>query len=593
MTMRLALLLAPPRLVARGEGVGFRWFALALVIALGGSTLVAADQSKKELRAKLADLQKRFEDERQKTVMERDATFRELAELRVDAAHQLLLQALANPKEDYVAKEQILRHLGENATVLAAATVLTQGFDQVGDRSYHVIATAFRGMKDQEAVDWLFEKGWKNLPALGAKAQAAFMQVFTSYRDARAVEAAQKLLGNRKLKTATQRDLVGILTDAKDATSAKKVRKLYKWGDPDLMVAVLRYAQRLQLTDFSDLITGGLEDDYWQVRATACDIIGASLDASLLDRLLPRIEDKIVAVQVAAIGAARAIGGEAVIEPFYKALDKTEGRAKDDLIDALIFLTGRDLGTESVSWETWWKANRGKVAIGGISREEYERLISEGATGASGKYYGLRILSKNVTFVIDVSGSMEEPHKVKDKGGDRKGGDDGDSGHTGVNPEGDEKGEKKTKWIQKPKIELAKRELRGVLSTLAKGVHFNIIQFSGMPRAWKTELIGMDEEVLESALGYVDSLAPGGTTNVYDSLVLAMNDPKVDTVYFLSDGAPTAGTYQDHATILQKVTEGNSLRKVKIHTIGFKLDPQAKELMRKLAEQNQGTFVDI
>ena len=80
-------------------------------------------------------------------------------------------------------------------------------------------------------------------------------------------------------------------------------------------------------------------------------------------------------------------------------------------------------------------------------------------------------------------------------------------------------------------------------------------------------------------------------TNVYETLIFAMEDPKVNTIYFLSDGAPTMGTYTDTKTILEKVAEKNQARKVKIHTIGFHLKPAEEELMRQLAEQNYGQFV--
>ncbi len=554
----------------------------------------AEAQSKKEVGRKILTLKKRFQDDLQKSVIERNATFVEIAEMRHDAATQILTEALLAPKENAVAKQMMIRALGgDNATKAGTAFVMTQGFDCLSERNYHIISASFRGIKDEDAIEWLAEKGWKHLPALKLKGQLAFLKVLVSLGDDRAAPAAKKLIGQRKLKTAVQVELVKVLTNVADASVKKKVRKLYKWDNPDLMVAILRYGQRLKLTDFSDLMIDGVESQYWQVRAVACNILGETKDPSMLDRLIPVLEDRHLTVQVSAVHAIRTIGGETVIEPLYKALDKAQGRVQDDLVDALIYLTGKNLGTQSISWEGWWSQNKGKVEIAGVSREEFDRLIKDGASGSSGMYYGLRVLSKNVTFVLDVSGSMQELHKIPDFSAEPKK-TDPKSGSTGVGgKDKDGKDKKAKKYIEKPKIELAKRELRGVLGAMAKGVKFNIIQFSGIPTAWQGELIGMDEDVLEAARKYVDSLGPGGTTNVYDSLLLAMEDPTVDTVYFLSDGAPTAGTYQDTKSILEKIAAANEIRKVKIHTIGFKLEPAAKDLMKKLAEENHGSFVDI
>ena len=66
---------------------------------------------------------------------------------------------------------------------------------------------------------------------------------------------------------------------------------------------------------------------------------------------------------------------------------------------------------------------------------------------------------------------------------------------------------------------------------------------------------------------------------------------EIDTVFFLSDGMPTVGTWIDVEDILREVRDGNALRKVAIHTIAIgKFD---KVFMKRLAEENGGVFVDL
>ena len=56
---------------------------------------------------------------------------------------------------------------------------------------------------------------------------------------------------------------------------------------------------------------------------------------------------------------------------------------------------------------------------------------------------------------------------------------------------------------------------------------------------------GLDEAELESldlTIETVEERISPSETNVFDTLILAMQDPEVNTIYFLSDGAPTSGS---------------------------------------------------
>ena len=79
----------------------------------------------------------------------------------------------------------------------------------------------------------------------------------------------------------------------------------------------------------------------------------------------------------------------------------------------------------------------------------------------------------------------------------------------------------------------------------------------------------------------------------------------VHSIYFLSDGHPSVGSIVDPDTILAQVREMNRWRRVRIHTIALLKgeppagyvdleDPQAAErFMRRLAEENDGRFVEV
>jgi hypothetical protein len=75
----------------------------------------------------------------------------------------------------------------------------------------------------------------------------------------------------------------------------------------------------------------------------------------------------------------------------------------------------------------------------------------------------------------------------------------------------------------------------------------------------------------------------------------------VDTIYFLSDGSPSAGRLTKPDDILHAVRDMNGPRGVVIHAIallggdGSKYDlieskPLARDFLEKLASQNAGTY---
>jgi Mg-chelatase subunit ChlD len=93
-----------------------------------------------------------------------------------------------------------------------------------------------------------------------------------------------------------------------------------------------------------------------------------------------------------------------------------------------------------------------------------------------------------------------------------------------------------------------------------------------------------------------------GKTNTFGAIktALGVNDLRTqdqnykveaDTVFFLSDGRPTAGEYVDADDILREIKAINELRKVVLHTIA--IGEFQKEFMKRLADQNGGVFVDL
>jgi len=69
-------------------------------------------------------------------------------------------------------------------------------------------------------------------------------------------------------------------------------------------------------------------------------------------------------------------------------------------------------------------------------------------------------------------------------------------------------------------------------------------------------------------------------------------DVGFDTLYVLSDGAPSWGEVTDRDEILRRVRETNRLRRLTINCITFG-DQNETEFLKKLAEENGGRHMHV
>jgi len=129
------------------------------------------------------------------------------------------------------------------------------------------------------------------------------------------------------------------------------------------------------------------------------------------------------------------------------------------------------------------------------------------------------IIKKNVVFVVDRSGSM--------------------SGK---------------------KIDQAKDALRFVLNNLNEGDLFNIIAYDSAVESFEPELQRFNEPNRKAALGFIESIYAGGSTNIDGALKTALNqlhdDSRPNYIVFLTDGLPTVGE-KNEAKIVENARAAN------------------------------------
>jgi Ca-activated chloride channel family protein len=158
--------------------------------------------------------------------------------------------------------------------------------------------------------------------------------------------------------------------------------------------------------------------------------------------------------------------------------------------------------------------------------------------------------AKDVVFVLDVSGSMEEEGKM----------------------------------------EKARRALLHGVRGLRNGDRFNVIAFSGETRLMEEGLIAADAAGRRRGVEFVEGLRPRGGTNINDALVEAMGQfPRAGTrpqlLVFLTDGLPTVSeTNVDR--IIQNVTRARR-EGLRLFTFGVGYDVNTR-LLDRVAAENGG-----
>jgi len=227
-------------------------------------------------------------------------------------------------------------------------------------------------------------------------------------------------------------------------------------------------------------------------------------------------------------------------------------------------MTGQPYGKSFGGWERWWDGEGKTTDL--ISKSDLRKRVKEEETRrlkkrSKASFFGIKIISKRVVFIIDVSGSMNEPMRTRYV--------DQSTGET--------------------RMSVAIRELKKAIDSLDRGALFNIIPFSSGVDLWLDEgVAGSDQKTRDEAKEFTDKLGAGGGTNIYGAVEAAFRDQEVDTIFVLSDGEPSVGDELDPQVIRDHIARWNEHRDIEIHCIAV---GGALQLLEWIAEDSGGTYV--
>ncbi len=196
---------------------------------------------------------------------------------------------------------------------------------------------------------------------------------------------------------------------------------------------------------------------------------------------------------------------------------------------ALIGLSGTELGRDKGLWEAWWAANRETWQ----APEKPRRGVPPPGAQTRAGFYGIEILADSVVFVLDASGSMRE-----DAGG-------------------------KTRW------ERARAELQQAVDGMPDGTPVNVIVFQEKAKAAFAAPQPLGRQVRRDIASFARKTSPRESGNLLAGMLLAFEQDDADTVFLLSDGAPSFGDMVDKGRVRAAIRARNRTRKLVVNAIGL------------------------
>jgi len=298
----------------------------------------------------------------------------------------------------------------------------------------------------------------------------------------------------------------------------------------------------------------------FRVRLAAAEVMPSQvpLDINVRGAIRTLLKDDAPVVRQATAAAI----GDAEIEEFVPELAEqlldVHIKTRAVAHEALKRITDKDLGYDPAHWKGWFE-----------NRAENVGPVKATPSTSVSTYYGVKVHSDRMLFIVDLSGSMAFP------------------------------------WGQDTtRIDVARAELSRVLKQLDPGTLFNMIVFADKVKAWRKAETLATADTVESALKWMNKVfkEPRGGTYMHAALERAFREnAKIDTIFLLTDGLATDGEPIVPEAILASVNTWNRYRRVVIHTFALTLEDldkkglhernlgEIKKFMRQLARLTGGT----
>lgn len=346
--------------------------------------------------------------------------------------------------------------------------------------------------------------------------------------------------------------LLEALGEHGDPKSISTLLKLAKHKNPAIRISAMQALARVGpgVSQVKSFFLRLLSSKRWEDRVYALDVAGQVGNPSLSAMILKNLAHKHWQVRHAAVEALGKLRVRDAVLPLIKRLELEDvQRVRAAIAYTLFVTTGMNLYDFTETWKKWWVEHGAGFKV----PEEIPQRRKVDAGGTVASFYGLPLDSGRVAFVIDQSGSMSA-----DDGSDRS------------------------------RLDTAVAETLGAVGRLKARDKINVILFESGIHPWQKKLVPLSGSNRAELEKHLKRQNPSGSTNLYDALELALADKQVDTIFLLSDGAPSSGKYVATPDILRAVSRLNQARRIAIHCVSVGMD---STLLQKLAAANGGQYV--
>lgn len=144
------------------------------------------------------------------------------------------------------------------------------------------------------------------------------------------------------------------------------------------------------------------------------------------------------------------------------------------------------------------------------------------------------------------------------------------------------------------KFDQARGALKFLLQQLQPEDNFNIVVYDSAVESFRPELQRADDATIKAALGFVDGLYAGGSTNIDGALQAALGQltdaKRPNYVLFLTDGLPTVGELNEQ-NIAAKAKAANKVN-ARLFNFGVGFDVNSR-LLDRLSRDHRGQSVYV
>ncbi len=289
--------------------------------------------------------------------------------------------------------------------------------------------------------------------------------------------------------------------------------------------------------------------------------------------LVPLLKHKSWQIRRAAAITLREFRPDEAVKPLTAALAASHGRDRNELIAALLEITGEKFGNDPAAWKKYAR---------GTPPEEI-RAKPDLPPSA----FGVPIYGQRVVICLDNSLRMTDRHPFGDERL-RKLSDP---------PDG-----KPISWIRvATNGQFAQAQVKHLIRGFPKGTKFELILFNETVRGVFGGLVGVSTATRNTAFATLDGLITDNGIAAYTALKQALDvagpgDARAwksgpDEIVYVTVNMPTAGEVKEADLVAAAIGLEARLRMVPIHTVGIHFHPY--DMCREIAALTGGVYVDL